>query len=390
MKIAIVTTGTNGLPVPPAKGGAVENLIDTYLKHNEKVFRDDITVFSCEDGKAKLNSSKYKYTNFVFLKTSGWAYKINKIVRYVVNKFSKKYVGNAFISQLPDLSNFDVVLIENRLEYGYYLKDKISGKLILHMHNDVNLEDYNFNLEEEIYDLTICVSEYIKEQIKLKLNFKNLFVIYNGIKNTRFENYYSEEDIKHFRKSIGINNKDKVILFSGRLNKNKGIRELLEAFLKLPVNKNYKLLVMGNSIYGLNSKDQFTKDLYNMAASRKNDIIFTGYVNYEDVPLIYHSCDLVVLPSIWEEPLGLTIIEAVASGKPLITTNSGGIPEIVKGTSAIVLDRDDLLVKNLTDSIEYIFENIKNRNFSSELDKSFTEESYCENLHLILKKNLGC
>ena len=48
--------------------------------------------------------------------------------------------------------------------------------------------------------------------------------------------------------------------------------------------------------------------------------------------------DIVVLPSVWEEPAGLTMIEALACGKPLITTNAGGISEYVAGSGAIQLN----------------------------------------------------
>ena len=51
--------------------------------------------------------------------------------------------------------------------------------------------------------------------------------------------------------------------------------------------------------------------------------------------------NIAVLPSMWDEPFGLTIAEALATGLPLITTRSGGIPEICEGV-ATILDREHI------------------------------------------------
>ena len=73
---------------------------------------------------------------------------------------------------------------------------------------------------------------------------------------------------------------------------------------------------------------------------------------------------IAVLPSMWEEPFGLTIAEALAVGLPLITTQSGGIPEICEGVATIV-DRKDI-VNNLTNAILNLYENPDRRKQMSE------------------------
>lgn len=69
------------------------------------------------------------------------------------------------------------------------------------------------------------------------------------------------------------------------------------------------------------------------------------------MPSIYQLGDVAVLPSMWDEPAGMTMVEAVVSGLPLITTNSGGIPEYIPNDLAILLDRDDSLIRNISESI---------------------------------------
>ena len=69
---------------------------------------------------------------------------------------------------------------------------------------------------------------------------------------------------------------------------------------------------------------------------------------YDEIWKYYKIADVAALPSIWEEPAGLTMIEACAAGVPLITTNSGGIPEYVLCKYACVLERNNLVESLIT------------------------------------------
>ena len=84
-----------------------------------------------------------------------------------------------------------------------------------------------------------------------------------------------------------------------------------------------KLLIAGSSFYGMNVKSSFEEEIINIAKTINNNIIFTGFVPYEEMPKVYNVADIAVLPSMWEEPAGLTIIESMACGIPVITTVSG-------------------------------------------------------------------
>ena len=85
--------------------------------------------------------------------------------------------------------------------------------------------------------------------------------------------------------------------------------------------------------------------------SGRSDITDFEEVVKLDMPSIYQLSNIAVLPSMWDEPAGMTMVEAVASGLPLITTNSGGIPEYIPNKLAVILNRDDKLVENITENI---------------------------------------
>ena len=128
-----------------------------------------------------------------------------------------------------------------------------------------------------------------------------------------------------------------IFLYTGRLVKEKGVLELINTFNKV-TNKNYYLLIVGSVGYGKNFKNKFTKKIHDISKSNRN-IIFTGFIPYEQMPSIYSMADYGIIPSVWEEPFALTVIEHLASGHPIIITNSGAMPELVSKDVAITIDK---------------------------------------------------
>ena len=78
---------------------------------------------------------------------------------------------------------------------------------------------------------------------------------------------------------------------------------------------------------------------------------------FTDISQYYSIADVVVLPSIWDEPAGMTILEAMACGKALITTNSGGIPEYVGEDNCIIVERNDNIVDKIAEKLNVMLEN---------------------------------
>ena len=117
-------------------------------------------------------------------------------------------------------------------------------------------------------------------------------------------------------------------------------------------------------------------------------VIFTGFVDYEEISKLYQIADVAVLPSIWNDPAPLTVIESLMSGLPIITTKSGGIPEYAKNGSAIILDINNKLTLNLSHAIdELLLDDIK-RNTMKEsaimVSKELTIENFYNNFYQII------
>ena len=155
-----------------------------------------------------------------------------------------------------------------------------------------------------------------------------------------------------------------------------------------------KLLVVGNCNYAKQVKTPFEEELFKLAEEQKDKIIFTGFIPNKELYKIHHISDIAVIPSIFEEPFGLTVIEAMASGLPLITSDAGAIPDIVDAENAIVVKRGEDFVSNLTIALDKLIENKEMREkmglHSKELAKKYDTPNYynnfCEILYTIGKE----
>lgn len=349
MRIAILTSGI--LPVPAVQGGAVENLVDFYLAYNDQHRLHDITVFSVwHPDVEKHPALKSEVNHYIYIKVTGWWAKMKKrLYQKTHGEEYYHYVIEYFLEQtLKQIrkQQYDLIILENRPGYALKLKKATSADIVCHLHNDMlNNESQQ---STDIYHAISCfitVSDYIANRVRTIAPAENKCVtVHNGI------DIHAFTPNKLSLRPASLNGDDFVIVYSGRINPEKGIRELIEAMniITHPL----KLLVLGSSFYGnANNEDPFLCELKKMAEPIKDRIIFTGFIPYSDIPKYLNMADIAVLPSMWEEPFGLTMAEAQATGLPIITTRRGGIPEVVTEENAILLDVSDHFVDDLAAAI---------------------------------------
>lgn len=383
MKIAVLTSGI--LPVPAVLGGAVENLIDFYLEYNEIHQLHDITIYSVSHPLTKGSLTKASSNNhFYYIDTSSlWAKIKRKLYFYSHGEEYHHYFIEYFLEQSIKhirKQNYDYIILENRPSYALKLKGISNAKLIYHLHNEklTRLTP----AYQEIYDAAshiICVSDYVTHSVKsINPNDTKCITVYNGIDLSAFS-------IKHSlitRQDVGLNDQDFVLIYSGRINPEKGIKELIAAMNKLTDYPQIKLLVIGSSFFGnATEDDDFTKELRDRTKSIQNSIYFTGFISYKDVPSYLKLADLAVVPSMWDEAFGLTVLEAMATGLPLITTRSGGIPEICEDVACIINRKN--IVENLAEAIINLYNHpeIRSKMSSRSYNRAqlFSKEKYAAN-----------
>jgi 1,2-diacylglycerol 3-alpha-glucosyltransferase len=167
-------------------------------------------------------------------------------------------------------------------------------------------------------DFIIAPSQKIKEYLQKDCRItKPVEVIGTGIDLKSFENI----DPKIFRQQYMFDVKDKILLFAGRLGKEKNIDFLLQVLANIK-NNQIKLLLIGDGPEKDTLKDLAKK------MKIENRVIFLGYINREKIPYALSTSDVFVFTS-KTETQGLVLLEAAAAGKPIVAIHDTAIEEYV-------------------------------------------------------------
>lgn len=206
---------------------------------------------------------------------------------------------------------------------------RISGKpLVVHVHSTefdrsaghgVNPEVYKIEREGiEKADRVIAVSRYTKDKIMRNYNIdgSKIDVVYNAIYKNEFS---SQSDCKSQFNFMG----KKIVLFLGRLTLHKGPDYFLSAAKKvLDRNNNVIFVIAGSG----DMEHQVIEQASEMGIADK--VLFTGFLRDAQLRKIYKMANLYVMPSV-SEPFGITPLEAIASGTPVIVSKQSGVSEVL-------------------------------------------------------------
>jgi len=161
---------------------------------------------------------------------------------------------------------------------------------------------------QSLIDHYITVSDFQKKQIvDMGFDANKMTTVHNFVEvNNKF-----------------INNKiGDYVLYFGRLEKEKGIQVLLDCFKNL--SSSVKLVIVGDGSY----RDEVIMQIETSKTLQLNTK-YLGFKQRNEVNIIIQNAKFIVVPSIWYETFGLTVIEAMSFSKPVIGSNLGGITEII-------------------------------------------------------------
>jgi glycosyltransferase involved in cell wall biosynthesis len=178
-------------------------------------------------------------------------------------------------------------------------------------------------------DKIVTVSEFHRKwALELGIgNEEKIIAIPNGISEERVKPTKPKNEIQ---KELDLEGK-KVLLFTGRLAPQKGIEYLFKAipFLISKINEPFVVLIVGDG-----PLRSYLEDLRKKLEIEQY-VKFLGFRN--DIGDLLNISDIVVLPSLWEG-LSIALLEAMAAGKPIVTTTIGSNLEVVRdGESAILV-----------------------------------------------------
>ncbi len=180
----------------------------------------------------------------------------------------------------------------------------------------------------------IAVSLYTKKELMdfYEMPEEKIHVIYNGVDVQKFRPQLDKVEVRH---KLSLKEDARIILCVGRLYHRKGLSTLLRSIPKIVSNFNdVKFILAGK---GLGGEE---KELLDLAKSLKvkDFVTFTGYFPDDALPNLYAASDIFVLPALYEN-FPFAILEAQASGLPVISTRVGGIPEyVIEGKNGLLTD----------------------------------------------------
>jgi glycosyltransferase involved in cell wall biosynthesis len=184
-----------------------------------------------------------------------------------------------------------------------------------------------FKIYEKNVDLFLCPSEFVKNQlIEFGQAPEKIQVI------PLFQNIIDDKS-----------NLGEYFLYAGRLKREKGVDLLIEAMKSLP---KQKLVIAGSGPDELEWQRRVNEQSL-------GNIQFLGWQDQKELDELYRGCFAVIIPSRVWETFGLSALEALAYGKPVVASATGALPEIIKpGENGLLFERENLI--DLKDKVSQI------------------------------------
>lgn len=197
-------------------------------------------------------------------------------------------------------------------------------------------------------DYIITVSQSTKQDLMKLFSVpeKKIKVIYNGVDKI-FQPINSVDRLNQIKEKYRL--PEKFIFTVGVMEPKKNTEGLIRAYAELKRNRqvyanlqDYKLVIGGSRKYGWKNSRIFRLI---QSLNLWDNILFTDFIKYEDLPVIYNLAKLFVFPSFYEG-FGLPVIEAMACGTPVITSNISSLPEIAGDAAVLVNPYDTAEIAN--------------------------------------------
>ncbi len=213
-------------------------------------------------------------------------------------------------------------------------------------------------------DKIIAVSKFTKDEIIrfYKIAPEKVEVAYNSVGNNFAQNYFPQKEVDVVRTKYNL--PEKFILYLGTMQPRKNLSFLIEAYVgikdKIP---GVKLVLAGKKSYNYDRKIDQIVASYKL----EKDVLFPGFIDELDKPVVFYLSQLFVFPSLYEG-FGIPILEAMSQGVPVLAADISSLRE-VGGEGALYFNTSDLA--SLKDKIYNVSvdNNLKNKLVNSGLEK---------------------
>ena len=261
---------------------------------------------------------------------------VDQLIKQRIQEFVDYLVQE---TEIYDIYHSQDCISSNALEV---LKDQ--GMISSYIRTVHHIDEFNSHYLQECHDrsilkpdLCLCVSNYWQQQLQQQYQIDAQVVI-NGVDLERFSRQPSGKETE-LKKRLGING-DPVYLTIGGIEPRKNSLKLLEAFSQvLKTHPQAQLVIAGGET--LFDYEPYRLKFWEIAQQNRimmgKSLILPGVIADEDIPVLYRCADAFVFPSV-KEGWGLVLLEAIASGLPLITANIPPFTEFLDDQSAFLVN----------------------------------------------------
>ena len=365
-----LTVVLNGSQRPVPSRGPNKNGIGYAIEMiTSNISNIDIRSMSLFD--KTLENYKYDKVKHIQIKPKIFYKLLFKMIFCLPHSFLKKVYG--FTVADRQIYYYSIGLELKRLkpdivisQTHYYLfaaakKYFPNAKHIFHFRGS-NLTDWRKELIEDLYQrsdglITVCKFPINDVSKRLGLVHHNSRVIPNAIDKKLFSQDKCKEQIKRFKIKYKLDEKSFVFLYAGRMDKSKGIYQIINAFNRLnKIRDNVILLIVGKNLSKYDD-DDLIRYLEKMVSNKKNlNIKLLEAVDINTMPELYKISQVSLMCSLKNEGCSKFILESLSSGLPTIVTKVGGNSEIIQdGINGITISTKNIEVE-LFNAMQRLFD----------------------------------
>ena len=328
-------------------GWMIDMLVSHLIRDIEDEYQLNYFAFR-KKAEKKIRMSSYQKRN-TLIQCCGWL--PLAIYRRIWNYIPLSY--STFFRKKADITVF----------FNYFIPPGVKGKKATFIYDMVwkaypetmdmrtkRFMDDNVESACKRADAIITISEFSKNEIIKYMNMppEKVKVVYGGIDQERYHSNYPMEEIKNVKNKYCL--KQDYFLYLGTLEPRKNISRLIEAYALLFQEEDHipKMAIAGKKGWQYEPIFQLVKEM-----GLEEQVIFTGYVPDEDVPLLMAGALAFVFPSLYEG-FGLPPLEAMACGTPVIVSDAASLPEVVGDAGLQVSPYD---IKEIKEAMNNIMKN---------------------------------
>jgi glycosyltransferase involved in cell wall biosynthesis len=285
----------------------------------------DVNIFFLTQSKEAKRLVPSEHIRFHYFTTSNFLLNLRAIFKFLIH--DRPDVIHTNFASLGLLAIFKKYVFKTPFIFTSHGIPESWLQLSLSDKIAYTIEYYLLPLVTSQSSTVVAVSKYVKDMLKKRYNVDSE-VIYHGID----ANIFKPKNKAQSKRKLGYKEKDFVILSIGKLHPSKDPLTLIKAISKaVEKNASLRLIMIGDGELYEEAKNEIRK------RNLSNYTKLLNYVDSEKLHIWYAAADIFVLPSVGEA-FGMTLLEAMASGVPVIASNSGACPEVI-GNAGILFNQ---------------------------------------------------